>query len=274
MTEPATNASSVATPAYDAAGSVAGRFVWHDLMTTDPAKARAFYTALFGWEQRPWDMGGGETYDMIYAGEHGLGGVMPLDASAGIPSHWIGYISVADVDAACATTARAGGKTCVPPTDIPTVGRFAVVEDPAGAVFSPFKSSSPPMPQPASPPLGTIAWNELLTTDPERAGEFYSGIAGWRVEKMDMGPMGFYWLWKRGDANAGGMMRMPANAPGRPHWLPYVAIASCDASAARAAELGATVLVKPTDIEQWGRFAVALDPTGAVFGMLEDKQPM
>jgi predicted enzyme related to lactoylglutathione lyase len=273
MTEPSTRSSDVARP-YEAAAPSSGRFVWHDLMTTDPAKALGFYRALFGWETRPWDMGGGETYEMLYAGEHGIGGVMPLDASAGIPSHWIGYLTVADVDAACAEAERAGAKSCVPPTDIPTVGRFAVVEDLDGAVFSPFKSSCPPMPEPKNAPPGTIAWNELLTSDPERAGKFYSALTGWRVEKMDMGPMGFYWLYKRGDANAAGMMRMPENAGERPHWLPYVAVASCDASAARAAELGATVVVEPTDIEQWGRFAVALDPAGAVFGVLENKQPM
>lgn len=275
MTEPATNVHSPRS--YDAAPATAvsaSRVVWHDLMTTDVAGSLAFYSALFGWERRPWEVGSGMTYDMLYAGESGIGGMVPLEAGAGVPPHWIAYISVPDVDAACATADRTGGTTCVPPTDIPTVGRFAVVEDPTGAVFSPFTSTSAPMPEPANAPLGTFSWNELMTTDPEQAAAFYAGLTGWTIEAVDMGPLGVYRLFKSGEVNVCGMMQLPANAPARPHWLPYVAVASCDASAARAAELGATVLVRPTDIEDWGRFAAALDPAGAAFAMLENKRPM
>lgn len=269
MSEPTTTTEPTAyAPA--AAGS---RFVWHDLMTTDAPRALAFYQALFGWERKPFDMGEAGTYDMLYAGEIGIGGITPLDAGEGVPSHWIGYVSVPDVDAACATAEAAGGKTHVPPTDIPTVGRFAVVEDPTGAVFSPFRGEGEAMPEPANPPAGTFAWDEIMTSDPETAGAFYAGLTGWTRAQMEM-PTGVYHLFKRGDAFAAGMMQLPPDTPARPHWLPYVAVASADASAAKAAELGATVLVEPTDIEAWGRFAVAMDPTGAVFGMLENKQPM
>jgi hypothetical protein len=274
MSETAANAQPTAELSADApAGS---RFVWHDLMTTDLARSLEFYTALFGWERRPWDMGPAGTYDMLYAGEIGIGGMVPLDPAEapGVPSHWIGYVSVPDVDAACAKADEVGGKTCVPPTDIPTVGRFAVVEDPTGAVFSPFHSSTPEKPQPANAPIGTFAWDELMTSDTEKAGEFYAGLTGWGIEKMDMGEMGFYHLFKRGDVNAGGMMKLPEGGPPRSYWMPYIAVASADESAAKATELGATVIVPPTDIQEWGRFAIALDPTGASFGVIQNKQPM
>ena len=274
MTQPATNAQQPAS-SLDAATAGGSRFVWYDLMSTDLPAARAFYTALFGWEVRPWDMGEGGSYDMLYAGEQGLGGMMPLGGSDGIPSHWIGYLSVADVDAACATAEATGGKTCVPPTDIPTVGRFAVVEDPSGAVFSPFRGDGPDMPVPTNAPAGTFAWNELMTLDAERAAEFYGRLTGWTYEKMDMGPMGFYWVFKNGSANVCGMMQMPPDAAApRAHWMPYVAVDDTDASAARATELGGTVLVSPTDIQDWGRFAIVRDPAGAMFGVLQNKQPM
>ena len=272
MSEPAAAAEQSAT--YDAATSTGSRFVWHDLMTTDLQKSLAFYTTLFGWERKPWDMGPAGTYDMLYAGAIGIGGMVPLPPDFPAPSHWVGYVSVADVDAACAKADAMGGKTCVPPTDIPSVGRFAVVEDPAGAIFSPFKGSGPDMPEPAAPPIGTVAWNELMTPDPEKAVEFYGGLTAWTVDKMDMGPAGFYYVFKRGDRSTAGMMQRPAGTPGRPAWTPYVAVASADESAARAAELGATLIVPPTDIADWGRFALAIDPTGAVFGVLETKKPM
>jgi len=139
MTEPA--AAQEPTTYAAAPTSTGSRFVWHDLMTTDLQKSLAFYTALFGWERRPWDMGG-TTYDMLYAGEIGLGGMVPLPKDFPGASHWVGYVSVPDVDAACARADASGGKTCVPPSDIPTVGRFAVVEDPWGAAFEVMQSPS------------------------------------------------------------------------------------------------------------------------------------
>ena len=272
MTEP-TAAPQPTT--YDAAATASGsRFVWHDLMTTDVPKALAFYTALFGWTRTPFDMGPAGTYDMIYAGEVGVGGMVPLSPGDGAPPHWIGYVAVKDVDAACAQVDALGGKTRVPPTDIPNVGRFAIVEDPQGAVFSLFHGDGPDMPSPASPPAGTVAWNELMTTDAEKAAEFYVALTGWTVQKVDMGPMGFYFLFKQGETNVAGMMRHPEADRTRPSWTPYFAVASADESAARAAELGATVIVPPADIEDWGRFYMALDTTGAAFATLETKKPM
>ena len=274
MTQPGTNAQPQQSSTLSAPVTSGSRFVWYDIMTTDLPGSIAFYTALFGWEHRPWDMGEGGQYDMLYAGEDGIGGLMPMDAAEGIPSHWIGYVSVPDVDGACATADAAGATTCVPPSDIPTVGRFAVVEDPWGAMFSPFRGSGPDMPAPKNPPVGNVAWNEMMSPDPERSAEFYGRLTGWTAEKMDMGPLGFYWLFKRGEDNAAGMMQLPPDAPARAHWLSYVAVADCDASAARITELGGTLLVPPTDIAQWGRFAVARDTAGATFGVLENKQPM
>ena len=235
----------------------------------------AFYTALFGWELRPWEMADGETYDMLYAGEVGIGGVMPHHAAAtGVPSHWIGYLAVSDVDATCVHAQAAGAKELFPPTDIPTVGRFASLEDPTGARFSPFASSSPAMPEPANAPLGTVAWNELMTPDGERAATFYAGLTGWEVQEMDMGPLGVYRVCRRGTTPVCGIMQLPADAPVAAHWLPYIAVASADAAAARVTALGGELRVPPTDLEDWGRFAMAVDPTGAVFGVLENKRPM
>ena len=269
MTQPTSNAQPSAPLSPAASGS---RFVWHDLMTTDLEGSLEFYTRLFGWERRPWDMGGGNSYDMLFAGEIGIGGAVRLSEGDGVPAHWIGYLAVDSVDRACEHASALGGTTCVPPTDIPTVGRFAVVEDPTGAVFSPFTPlPGSAQPEPAIPPVGTVAWNELMSSDPAKAGEFYTALTGWTRTAMDMGEMGMYHLFRRGETNTAGMMQLPHDAPMRSHWLPYIAVASCDAAAARAAELGGTVLVTPTDIQDWGRFAIVMDPASAAFGVLEDR---
>ena len=271
MTTPATtSATSTYTPA--AAG---GRFVWHDLMTPDTTRALAFYQGMFGWGTQPMDMGAMGTYTIIEAEGTGLGGVVPLDAAHGMPAHWIAYISTPDVDATCAHAQSVGATTHVPPTDIPNVGRFAVVEDPAGAVFSPFRGDGPDMPTPTNPPAGTVAWNELMTKDAGATATFYPSVFGWSHETMDMGPMGTYHLFKREGQFIAGMMQMPPDAPApRSHWIPYFAVASADAATARIAELGGTVMMGPQDIEDWGRCSIGMDPTGAVFGVLENRQPM
>ena len=113
-------------------GPWTGRFVWHDLMTTDAATAQAFYGSLFDWQIQGVPMQG-FTYRMITVGPGPIGGIVE---EKNIPmSHWMPYLAVADVDAAAAKVGKLGGSVCVPPTDIPGTGRFAVVGDPQGAYF-------------------------------------------------------------------------------------------------------------------------------------------
>src|SRR6185295_2999972 len=95
---------------------VLGKFVWHDLMTSDVDQAISFYTDLFGWTINEADMGPGGKYRMIHAAGTDHGGFMPLEAGHGAPSHWVSYCTVADVDAALAAAERLGGKTHVPGT--------------------------------------------------------------------------------------------------------------------------------------------------------------
>ena len=78
-----------------------GRFVWHDLMTTDVEAATSFYTALFPeWRINTVPMEGGFDYHMIGAAGANVGGMLLLDEALGFPSHWISYVAVEDCDAA------------------------------------------------------------------------------------------------------------------------------------------------------------------------------
>ena len=244
-----------------------GRFVWHDLMTTDPARATAFYAALVGWTTSVMPMGELGDYTMVHAEGTAVGGIVPLDPSHGVTSHWVSYVTVADVDAACEWAAQLGGAICVPATDIPDVGRFAVLEDPEGAIFSLFTAGAPTDGDGDPLPVGAFCWDELMSPDPTTAARFYGRLLGWQYQVIDMGPAGHYWLARRGDHDASGMMQLPesASAEGaRPHWLPYITVDDVDGAAARAAALGGTVLVPPTDIPDIGRFAVIRDPTDAL----------
>ena len=251
--------------------STAGQFVWHDLMTTDRDAAIDFYTNLFGWTIKGVDMGEPVgTYSMIHSGETGIGGIVPLDGEPGIPSHWITYVSVDDVDAACERVKALGGKVAHAPFDIPNVGRMAVIQDVTGAYISPFKDSNSEWTPPA-PGAGLFAWHELMSTDVEKATSFYTGLIGWGLRSMDMGPAGTYWLFRRNEQDAAGAVQMPPQAEAPSNWLPYVGVTDVPATAANAESMGGKIWVQPTKVSEPVNvhFAVLSSPDGAMFGILE-----
>ena len=113
-----------------------GAFSWSELMTTDPRAATEFYAQLFGWKIEAMNMT--MPYNVIKVGDAGIGGIMgiPPGAPPGMPPTWVPYVTVADVDALAKKVVSLGGKVHMPPTDIPTVGRFAVIADPQGATLN------------------------------------------------------------------------------------------------------------------------------------------
>lgn len=109
---------------------------WTELMTTDAAKAKAFYTGLLPWKTEAMPMPQGE-YTLWKRGDVSAGGMMEITPQMGpIPPHWMPYFAVVDCDATVAKALKLGGSTIVPAQDIPEVGRFAVLKDGQGAVFS------------------------------------------------------------------------------------------------------------------------------------------
>lgn len=257
----------------EAAPTVAvGKFVWYDLMSLDLEASKAFYNAVFGWTTKEVDMGPLGTYNMLHAGEKGVGGIVPFENNDGIPSHWIAYVTVNDVDEASKEIAALGGQVCVPATDIPQTGRFSVVNDPTGAAFSPFTYAFPPETDeavdPNVPPTpGTFCWNELMTPDVEAAKAFYGKLFGWSVADQDMGDF-VYHLFQVDGVNQGGMMATQEGSGQHPYWLPYIAVANCGDSAETITANGGKLFVEPTPVPGMGRFSVAQDPSGGVFGIL------
>ncbi|MEK6303460.1 MAG: VOC family protein [Acidobacteriota bacterium] len=118
-----------------------GTFGWDELWTTDRTKAAEFYTGLFGWGAKDGDMGGGVYTEWINGGQP-IGGMMEIAPEMGpVPPNWLPYFMVDDCNASADKAKALGGKLFVPPTDIPTVGRFSVIADPQGAMFAIIKLS-------------------------------------------------------------------------------------------------------------------------------------
>lgn len=113
-----------------------GAFSWNELMTADAEAALKFYQPLFGWTVDTMPMPDGPYYVVKAAGTS-VGGIMKTPAGAGgMPPMWGSYVTVRDVDATCAQAKTLGGKVVVDPTDVPGVGRFAVIVDPQGAAIN------------------------------------------------------------------------------------------------------------------------------------------
>jgi predicted enzyme related to lactoylglutathione lyase len=112
---------------------------WNELVTVDPDSAGTFYAALLEWRCESHPMGT-STYTYCRRGETFAGGMRPIDAVDGpAMPHWLLYFAVEDCEATAAKAGSLGGRVRLPPTDVPEVGRFAVLQDPQAAVFAVIK---------------------------------------------------------------------------------------------------------------------------------------
>jgi len=256
-----------------------GKFVWYELMTTDPAAAQAFYTDVVGWGTAPFE-GAPIPYTMWMKGETPVGGMVEFPAESGegsMPPHWMGHVGVPDVDATAARVKELGGRVLMGPEDVPNVGRYVVFADPQGAVIAAFKGLQEMSSGDAEPEPGDVSWHELATTDHEAAFAFYSDLFGWEKQQaMDMGEGGLYQMYGLGDRMIGGMYNKSAGLPdadknkaepGPPAWLYYISVADLDESVSKVKSKGGTIVVEPMEVPGGSRIAVGIDLQGAALGL-------
>jgi predicted enzyme related to lactoylglutathione lyase len=120
-----------------------------------------------------------------------------------------------------------------------------------------------------APPYGRFVWYDLMTTDVAAATAFYSKLAGWGTQNMDMGPAGTYQMWTVGGVPIGGATKLtPAMGEGTPpHWMASVGVVNVDESARLAESLGGKLVTGPMDIPNVGRWAIISDPQGVVISL-------
>jgi predicted enzyme related to lactoylglutathione lyase len=246
---------------------------WVDLSTPDVDASARFYGELFGWEVEaagPAEETGG--YAMFTLNGRNVAGVAPI-MQEGQPPVWSTYVSTDDADAAVARAKEAGGAVMVEPMDVMDAGRMAFLAHPAGGMVGLWQPGRHTGAELVNEP-GALNWNELHTRDVDGAKAFYSALFGWTYDDRDFGGM-TYTVFNLGDAGIGGMMPM---APGVPdevpaNWVTYFAVADCEATVAKAQELGATVTAPAMDIEGVGRFAMLADPHGTAFAVITGVPP-
>jgi predicted enzyme related to lactoylglutathione lyase len=187
----------------------------------------------------------------------------------GAPPSWIGYVAVDDVDASTDKAKALGGAVHVPPTDIPEVGRFAVIADPQGAALAMIRLQGSDPDQPPAPGTpGRVGWHELMASDREKAFIFYAALFGWeKSDAVDMGEMGIYQLFATGGQAIGGMFDKPPMIPA-PFWLYYVNVGDIDAALERVKAAGGTILNGPMEVPGGDWILQGSDPQGAAFALV------
>lgn len=236
-------------------------------MTTDMSGAESFYKQVVGWNPAPFPDGSYVVWNK--PGGSGTGGMMLLPDDAkqmGVPPHWLMYVGTPDVDATAMRIAQLGGRVVKQPADIPNTGRFAIVQDPYGSTFGIYQPTVAGAPRGALS-VGDFSWFELYTPNPDGAWNFYSTLFGWqKTEAMDMGEMGVYQMFGRGDGvPRGGIMKPPPGAPAA--WAPYAMVKDAKASAEIATANGGKIINGPMEVPGGDWIFQGIDPQGAMFSV-------
>jgi uncharacterized protein len=252
-----------------------GKFVWYELMTTDPKSAETFYRSAVGWGAQ--DSGMPDMpYTLFTAGTVPVAGLMEIPQrvlDGGARPFWSGYVAVDDVDASAAAAKRDGGTIHHAPDDIPGVGRFAVIGDPDGATLCLFKAGGGAQGEPPAPGTpGTAGWRELYAGDREALFAYYAKLFGWtKADALDMGPIGVYQLLACNGETFGGMMTKPPQVP-MPCWLYYFNVDAIDAAVGRVKSGGGQVLNGPMQVPGGSWIIQCLDPQNAAFCLVAPRR--
>lgn len=243
-------------------------FVWYELMTTDVAGARAFYTEVIGW--RAQDASTSHLpYTLLTSGDVEIGGLMGLPEEAtkkGAMPRWMGYVGVNDVAVVADQIRRLGGRIYVPPTKT-NIGRISVVADLEMATLGLIDEVQPQqdefrgLDQPAR-----VGWCELLAAKPDKAFAFYNTLFGWQREEAEAGAMDSYQLLLAGNQTIGGIFAKREREPVS-FWLYYFNVDDIDAATKRLKDAGGRIFEGPVEVPGDTWVARCVDPQGATFAI-------
>jgi uncharacterized protein len=268
-------------------GYIPGVPCWIDTSQPDPESVLDFYSGLFGWEfenTMPADSPGKYYAARIRGGDVAAIGSMPEAAPP--VAMWNTYVWVDSADDAAAKVSDAGGKVLIDPFDIMDQGRMAFLADPEGATFCVWQANRHKGAKIVNE-HGSLNFNGLNTRDVDAAKDFYGAVFGWHILDLPGGAQ----MWtldgyadhletfqpglRQTVKDAGGpegfadvvaaINPIPDDQPDTPaHWSVTFAVDDADAAAAKATELGGSVVVPPFDAP-WVRMTILTDPAGASF---------
>ena len=233
-----------------------GKFVWNDLLTDDIAVAKKFYGKLFGWTFK--QLGG---YTVVKNDQQSIAGMVEVKVNAEKPSaaRWLSSVSVTDVDKAIFQVIKEGGSVQNGSMDLLNRGKAALVRDSLGAQLLLLNATNGD-PEDREPVIGSWLWHELWSNNTELSLAFYQNLFGYDFD----GDRNDYLILLKDEKWRAGI-RHSAAPELEMRWVPAVRVASTEAIAAKAKELGGKVLVAPQVSETGGSVALLADPSAALF---------
>ena len=252
-----------------------GSFCWLELATVDLEQAIAFYGRLFPWERllpTPDHLVGPYfEYCLLRTPEGEVGGAYELlneQRTAGVLPHWLPYVSVESADRLAERTPGLGGSVVVPPMDVLEMGRMVVLRDPTGATIAAWEPRSHTGFQ-TSPRPGHPFWLELVSSEPERAGAFFTELFGWTQHTLNLEAGPYTILFNDGARVAGIADSSASDDERRPGWQVYFGVSDIEAACKTIAARGGALTSPLQVIPEIGRSASAVDPEGARFALIE-----
>jgi len=186
------------------------------------------------------------------------------------PNCWSTYLAADDLEATVARAKAAGGTFMMEPMDVMTAGRIAFGMDPTGAPYGIWQGGDHKGVGVYNEP-GTLTWNELMTRDYEGAKAFYASVFGYSYEQMGDGTKFQYSTIRRSDGKVvGGIGAMGEEVPAdmTPQWTTYFNVADANATVAKVAGLGGTIVREPWDTP-FGRMAMVMGPQAETFSIAQ-----
>ena len=240
---------------------------WIDLLVTDTASARHFYSRLFGraLDAPPEDSG----HLMCSLKGRAVAAISPAASDNPFPSLWSIYLAAGDLNAIAAKAKKAGGQCMMEPIEVMSAGRLAFTTDPTGAPFDIWQAG-PHRGVGVYDEMGALVCTELMTRDYEGAKAFYGDVFGFTYDEMGEG-FAYSMLKRSGDDRVvAGLGELGASTPARvpAGWVIYSMVQDCDASAATALQLGASVLRRPF-VTPFGRMATLSGAQGEAFSLIQ-----
>jgi len=243
---------------------------WTDLVTPDVEGAKVFYGQLFGWEYTQQESGG-MPYTMAYRNGLAAAGIGDLPEQSQMPTVWSTYFAVDDLDHSVTKINEAGGSIMMDPMDITDAGRMAFALDPTGAVFGIWQTGNH-FGAAIVNEHGALNWNELRSSDLDKALPFYEAVFGHTFETAQT-PTGPYTAISAGDRAVAGAMPKPK--PEIPDsWGVYFAIDNAKEAVDTVTSNGGQLDYYPMEIPNIGTITGVSDPYGAHFTVIQLAQPV
>jgi len=255
----------MARPTHHAKGAPC----WVDLTTSDPARARDFYTALFGWTAEDPDPQHGGYFNFRKDGIRVAGCMGKVPGMEAAPEVWSVHLSTPDARQTLQDAQANGGQVLVDAMDVDDLGTMSLIADPSGAAVGAWQPGT-------HAGFGVVyendapVWFELHTRNYAAVLDFYRTVFGWKTATASDTDELRYTLLQPDDTQLAGIM----DDTGHPHatlpshWAVYFGVADADAAVAKVKEMGGSVVMEPMDTP-WGRLAAVTDPTGAAFNLMQ-----